>query len=351
MLNGNSQSGQRCVFLPDGRRAELSGLKLPDDTFLSIWQLDNSDFLRSNGVAVPAPTTAQLQETAAAQDTDEVRQVDCHKHNASEAHSDDGSNDGRNPNVQPDVDATGLRPYTGNRAALFLFLHQQSRIRSFLTQRSRRAVIVELGCGVGALTLALVVQNLVSFSVATDACLAGLELARKNSQQNNIPTKLSTIEQLIWGNVDQITLIKERYGPFDLVLGTELLYFNTNVDALVATIASLQNGSGIFLHCGIARVCGIHRLLLDALQRHHGRLWHLSVLSCLGNNEELAATFWQENPFEGLEILVMSIGDYDDMDLLLACDEITYGNVDKMTDSIAEEITDPLAALSLDLTL
>lgn len=350
-MNGNIQNGRNSFLLSDGRYAELSGLKLPDQTYLPIWQLDNSDFLRANGVPVPAPTTgsdnsaARLSEKAD-QDPEEIIQGDCHKHNASEAHDD------RNPTVQPDADATGLRPYTGNRAALFLFLHRQSRIRSFLAQRAAdQSIMVELGCGVGALSLALVVQKLVSLSVATDACLAGLELARKNVQEHNIPTNRATVEQLVWGNVDQITLIKERYGPIDLVLGTELLYFNTNVDALVATIASLQNGSGIFVHCGIARVCGIHRLLLDALQRYHGRLWHFSVLSCLGNNEELAATFWQENPFEGLEILVMSMGDHDGMYLLRVCDEITYGNVDEMIDNVGEEFIDPLTALSLDLSL
>ena len=100
----------------------------------------------------------------------------------------------------------------------------------------RGSRVVELGCG---LALPSIVAALAGAeALATDWAPDALTLARENGARNGVDVQTLEID---WAEPD--TLVQR--GPFDLVLCSDVLYEERNVDALLALLPRL--GSEVLL--------------------------------------------------------------------------------------------------------
>jgi hypothetical protein len=70
--------------------------------------------------------------------------------------------------------------------------------------------------------------------------------------------------ELCRSTVDSTT----RSGFFDVVLGSELMYFNTDVGEIVDTVLSLTNKTGLFVHAHVFRARGQELSIIKLFGEH-----------------------------------------------------------------------------------
>jgi predicted nicotinamide N-methyase len=149
--------------------------------------------------------------------------------------------------IAKDQDITGLKLWDfGLEFARYLAARP-----SFFTNKT----IMELGAGCGTLSLALAATatGAVSFTV-TDAAEDALGLIRANVALNQNKLVANVNVTKCWWTVEET---ETPVLPVDVVLGTDLLYHLTTVEALFATAArSLKDDGGIFFLGGMSRYYG-----------------------------------------------------------------------------------------------
>ena len=95
--------------------------------------------------------------------------------------------------------------------------------------------VLELGCGAHAALATACAELGASSATATDGKASTVDLARKNFEARRArDASIATVAhgELAWGATDAAA---RRY---DVVLGSELMYFSTPIEALVGTIAT-----------------------------------------------------------------------------------------------------------------
>ena len=136
--------------------------------------------------------------------------------------------------------------------------------------RGRR--VVELGCGLAVPSMAAARAG--AAALATDACAQALALAARNARLNEVRVETATVD---WAEPEELV----GRGPFDLVLGADLLYERASVSLLLGLLPRLapeawladpgRPAAGAFLERGERRwsvetrrrgVVEIHRLRL-----------------------------------------------------------------------------------------
>lgn len=90
--------------------------------------------------------------------------------------------------------------------------------------------VVELGCGLGAPSIAAARAG--AIALATDADPDALELVARNARENNVTVETARVE---WANADELV---ER-GPFDLALAADVLYERQSVALLLELLPRL----------------------------------------------------------------------------------------------------------------
>ena len=61
------------------------------------------------------------------------------------------------------------------------------------------------------------------------------------------------MERLLWGNREQITHVQNTYKPFDLIIGSDLLYDPKNYRNLLSTILQLDEKDTLIIFGGTRR--------------------------------------------------------------------------------------------------
>ena len=144
-------------------------------------------------------------------------------------------------------DRTGLRLWALPARRVVKFLEDAPSL-----VRGKR--VVELGCGAhAALARASVLLGAKS-ALATDGSSHIVELASAHG----------AAAQLRFGERCDAA----PPGAADLVVGSELLYYNTNLDALVATIADQLSEDGVCVLCVVHRVHGGAAALAASALKH-----------------------------------------------------------------------------------
>ena len=144
-----------------------------------------------------------------------------------------------------------------DRTGLRLWARPARRVVKFLEDapslvRGKR--VVELGCGaLAALARASIILGAKS-ALATDGSEAIVALARAHC----------AAAQLRFGEPCDAA----PGATADLVLGSELLYYNTNLDALVATIADQLSEDGVCVLCVVHRIYGGAAALAASALKH-----------------------------------------------------------------------------------
>ena len=144
-----------------------------------------------------------------------------------------------------------------DRTGLRLWALPARRVVKFLEDAPslvRGKNVIELGCGAhAALARASVLLGAKS-ALATDGSSHIVELASAHG----------AAAQLRFGE----PCVDAPSGTADLVLGSELLYYNTNLDALVATIADQLSEDGVCVLCVVHRIYGGAAALAASALKH-----------------------------------------------------------------------------------
>jgi predicted nicotinamide N-methyase len=130
-------------------------------------------------------------------------------------------------------DGTGTRPYSGCIA----FLQFAQAFPEIFKQSNLN--VLELGGGIGVCGLLLAKYYEAASVVMTDGEPMALEIAKKNRQRLGVE-KNAQVQRLLW-DVDSSKIMDQLLGrqqSFDYVVGSDLLYYKTDAQALFATIAS-----------------------------------------------------------------------------------------------------------------
>jgi predicted nicotinamide N-methyase len=90
--------------------------------------------------------------------------------------------------------------------------------------------VLELGCGLGLPSLAAAVRG--AHVLATDWSDDAIELLRRNGERNGVSVRLARVR---WSEPEPLL----RAGPWDLVLGADLLYEKRNAEQLEALLPQL----------------------------------------------------------------------------------------------------------------
>jgi predicted nicotinamide N-methyase len=110
-------------------------------------------------------------------------------------------------------------------------------------------------------------------------------LARRNCQ--GLPNVVA-IQQLVWNEDPEYNYNFSR--PFDILVGTDLLYYKTDANVLMATIHALLAVDGIAFLPGIIRTPTLPAELLEAASKYGFHLTQLDLeafinekqLQCIG---------------------------------------------------------------------
>jgi predicted nicotinamide N-methyase len=144
-----------------------------------------------------------------------------------------------------------------DRTGLRLWALPARRVVKFLEDAPslvRGKNVIELGCGAhAALARASVLLGAKS-ALATDGSEAIVALARAHC----------AAAQLRFGEPCDAA----PGATADLVLGSELLYYNTNLDALMATIADQLSQDGVCVLCVVHRIYGGAAALMKSAASH-----------------------------------------------------------------------------------
>jgi hypothetical protein len=159
------------------------------------------------------------------------------------------------PSDESEFDGTGTRLYSGAKAFI--------RFSRTFPKIFDDCDIIELGAGIGACGLLLAKQQTTKGRVVvTDGEPVTVEIAKQNREllfglkpeECNHDSKLVHCQLLKWSEIpdqviEQLSDVPSRVasiseGPtFKYVIGTDLLYFKTDVKALVATALALLGNS------------------------------------------------------------------------------------------------------------
>jgi predicted nicotinamide N-methyase len=144
-------------------------------------------------------------------------------------------------------------------------------------EKLRGLRVVELGCGLGAPSIAAARAG--AAVLATDECPEALTLLKRNARANDVAVETARVD---WAEPEEVL----RRAPFDLVLAADVLYEQASVAPLLSLIPRLapkawladpgRPAAGAFLEQAKLRspvetrirgVVRIHRLNLDDSQR------------------------------------------------------------------------------------
>eukprot|EP01041_Mallomonas_annulata_P013241 gene13241-28028_t len=159
-------------------------------------------------------------------------------------------------------DNTGLRLHHGSHVACLFIKH--------LTSLVKDKHLLELGCGTGLLGLFTARDCEVGSILLTDGNDGAITLAMRNMHsiiQDSSVLDTISCSQLAWGH-DQAQLFMRNRRPFEMLIGCELMYYNTEPTALLETVQDLLSDDGLFIHAHVFRRQGQEQELMDAFTAH-----------------------------------------------------------------------------------
>ena len=161
-------------------------------------------------------------------------------------------------------DSTGLRPYVGS-SVFTRFVYAYSELLLFGGEDTERNAI-ELGGGVGLNSLAIYRLGSFKSIICSDGNKQAVEIAKKNieTEESGESTVLKSLE-LLWDKFEVEAFMSDR-DRFDVVFGSELFYYQTDVKGLVQTVLRLVKERGLFLSTHIFRVEGQEEEFIDSLR-------------------------------------------------------------------------------------
>lgn len=108
----------------------------------------------------------------------------------------------------------------------------------------RCSSIIELGAGLGIVSILIDKLGLSKTIIASDGDETTLNLLETNISLTNANV---ICKKLVWGNSFDIGLIKNEFFCFDLIVGADIIYEESQIPILLATIKELLKPEGLFI--------------------------------------------------------------------------------------------------------
>lgn len=148
------------------------------------------------------------------------------------------------------ADRTGLKVWPCAEPLLRLLV---PKIEAWAAARGRPPNILELGSGCGLLgvglakataaTVVLTDPDLVTNFFVGGAPASTLDFLRETIALNAAPR--ASAERLVWADSGDVRAVVEKSGPFDVVVGSDLLYDRAAFAPLVATLGAVGAGTAL----------------------------------------------------------------------------------------------------------
>jgi 2-polyprenyl-3-methyl-5-hydroxy-6-metoxy-1,4-benzoquinol methylase len=183
-------------------------------------------------------------------------------------------------------DHTGSRPYSGSLAMCMFIKRFGADIFGLGT-----AKVVELGAGIGVCGVYLARQHPSCQVTITDGQDLVLEIATKNASA--LPN--TAVQKLVW-SADPIDIDLPHHA-FDLIMGSDLLYYQTDADVLVSTINTLLSVNGLALLPATIRSPNLPEDLRVAAAKYNLSLTSISLEAFLEPRELEAYFGWWNMTF------------------------------------------------------
>ena len=166
-----------------------------------------------------------------------------------------------------DDDNTGLRVHGGSHVLIRFLVKHRSIMNS--------VDLVEIGSGTGVAAVAAVRCMVKSDMRAksyliTDGNEKAVQLCHWNIEQELPDAEWVTCKNLLWKKEDTKCLMQEAplYGGCaDLVIGSEMMYYLVDLQALIDTVQSLCGDNGIFVSAHIFRRTNMDTEFCDLLKQ------------------------------------------------------------------------------------
>jgi predicted nicotinamide N-methyase len=155
--------------------------------------------------------------------------------------------------AQRTADLTGLRIWP---CALPLLAHLQADILPAIRERvgARPVRILELGAGTGMLGIALaacehhrvvLTDPDLPMNYADEVAGSSLDLLRDNVALNSAAVGArACARRLVWGAEADRDMLRSEFEPFDLVVGSDLLYDPDSYECLLSTLLAFAHPDG-----------------------------------------------------------------------------------------------------------
>lgn len=126
---------------------------------------------------------------------------------------------------ETNVENVGLQLWRGSLAMIEFILWEKSPLREFST-------VLELGCGVGIIGLALSRLENLKRIVLTDALAECLTVCKRNLNENGVDDRRIEIRRLEWNEREQ----QQGEQAFDVIVAADCVYDGDATDALVSVL-------------------------------------------------------------------------------------------------------------------
>jgi predicted nicotinamide N-methyase len=179
-------------------------------------------------------------------------------------------------------EAVGGYTWPGGRLLASFILSKEGRKYVEPATQVHNGVVVELGCGVGVVGLALSAAFHECAVLLTDRSEECLDLARQNAVANaGVISGSVAVSRYSWGDADSATVQamltdsevvcgKEKWPTRDctvtLVLGADVLYTSESVDPLLASLSVLTSDGALVLLSYKQRGSGEARFFTKAVE-------------------------------------------------------------------------------------
>ena len=177
-------------------------------------------------------------------------------------------------------DNTGLRIHPGAAVACRFVLSMKPL---FIKKH-----ICEIGCGTGILGLIVAKYCNIGTICFTDGNISALDVCKTNIESIfGCNSSVFSFQHLLWENSSRQNLMKDRNNiRFDIVLGCELMYYRTDLEALTSTLEHIVDiQKGLFIHAHIFRVDGMEIQMINSFRNIGWNTLEVVITDFINENE------------------------------------------------------------------
>jgi len=176
--------------------------------------------------------------------------------------------------ILPSTEATGLRIWPCSYH-LLEHLVAPTGLPLMAKGLGRPLRLIELGAGTGILGIGVsaALGDRASIVALTDPAIpigggyTSLDLLQRSVAANVATAPSAVARKLLWGDARDLGALRDAHGPFDVAIGSELLYREDSVGALVQTVQDLDVGTVVLAQQTRPAGMAVEHAAIELMQR------------------------------------------------------------------------------------